>query len=145
MILVRYIIIKMRKLLKHILKAHIELPFLKNRGSFFDFRSIIVKGDYLVIRGITGGPYAGETTDIYYDGNNVGVFAAHDFDITNSCNVNLILDFIDFIKSNINFEYYENEPTSTSMVELSLEDCNKIEDWGKSHMFNESVIFDKNS
>lgn len=28
-------------------------------------------------------------------------------------------------------------------MELSLEDCNKIEDWGKSHMFNESVIFDK--
>ena len=41
------------------------------------------------------------------------------------------------------FEGYENEPTSTGMVELSLEDCNKIEDWGKSHMFNESVIFDR--
>ena len=133
----------MRKLLKHILKAHIELPFLKNRGSFFDFRSIIVKGDYLVIRGVTGGTYAGETTDIHYDGTNVGVFAAHDFDITNRCNVNLILDFIDFIKSNIDFERYENEPTSTGMVELTLEDCNKIEDWGKSHMFNESVIFDR--
>ena len=32
---------------------------------------------------------------------------------------------------------------STGMVELSLEDSNKIEDWGKSHMFNESVIFDR--
>lgn len=135
--------IKMRKLLKHTFKAHIELPFLKNKGSFFDFRSIIVKGDYLVIRGVTGGTYAGETTDIYYDGNNVGVFAAHDFDITNRCNLDLILDFIDFIKSNIDFEHYENEPTSTGMVELSLEDCNKIEDWGKSHMLNESIIFEK--
>ena len=55
----------MRKLLKHTFKAHIELPFLNSKGSFFDFRSIIVKGDYLVIRGVTGGTYAGETTDIY--------------------------------------------------------------------------------
>lgn len=110
---------------------------MKNKGSFFDFRSIIVKGDYLVIRGVTGGTYAGETIDIYYDGKNAGVFAAHDFDITNRCNLDLIIDFIDFIKSNIDFEYYESEPTSTGMVELSLED------WGKSHMFNESVIFDR--
>ena len=131
----------MRKLLKHTFKTHIYLPFLKNKGSFFDFTSITVKDDKLLIRGTTGGTYAGETTDIYYDGNNVGVFAARDVEITNYCNLDLILDFIDFIKSNIDFKSYENEPTDTGMVELTLEDCNKIEDWGKSHMFNECIIF----
>ena len=114
---------------------------MKNKGSFFDFRSIIVKGDYLVIRGVTGGTYAGEIIDIYYDGKNAGVFAAHDFDITNRCNLDLIIDFIDFIKSNIDFEYYESEPTSTGMVELSLEDSNKIEDWGKSLICSMKVLF----
>ena len=138
------ILIKMRKLLKHTFKAHIELPFLNSKGSFF-WLQIYYCQWWLSCHKRCNRWYICWRNNryIYYDGNNVGVFAAHDFDITNRCNVSLILDFIDFIKSNIDFERYENEPTSTGMVELSLEDCNKIEDWGKSHMFNESVIFDK--
>jgi hypothetical protein len=132
----------MRKLVKQN-TMNINLPFMKR--DTFKFQSIIVnKKKGALITGMTGGKYASETTDIYcwFDGE-VRVLGAHDFDMTNQCDLDMIRDFVDFVVDNIDIEYYESKPTNTGIVMMTLEDCKKIRDWSDTHKFDESVIFDK--
>jgi hypothetical protein len=135
----------MKNLVKHYSKK-IEFPFSRKAGGQFRFNSIIVKGDSALISGSVGSIYAAENGEIrVYPNGEVRVLGAHDFDITHFFDLNRIRDFVDFVKDNIDIEYYESQPTNSGLVMLTIEDCNKIEDWAKTHKFkfNESAIFDK--
>lgn len=105
--------------------------------------SIIVSGDSALISGSVGSTYAAENGEIrVYPNGDVKVSGAHDIDITHFFDLDRIRDFVDFVKDNIDIEYYERQPTNSGLVMLTIEDCNKIEDWAKTHRFG-SAIFDK--
>lgn len=129
----------MRKIVKHYSK-NIELPITEYNGSPFKFDSITFRGGDTIITGSAGGKYAAEATKIVVASwGDVSVYGPHGFENTEYYDVDLIKDFVDFFKNNIDVDYYESQPTNTGMVMLTPEDCYKLEKWTNSHKLTEST------
>lgn len=126
------------RLIKHY-SYNVKLPFTNFNNSPYKLDSIEFLSDNAVrIGGSAGGPYAAENTNIDVNGNLVSVYdTKHKIDHTKYYNTDLILEFVDFLKNNIDIERYDNMPTNTGMVLLSMDDTKKIEEWAKSHSYNE--------
>jgi hypothetical protein len=130
----------MRKIVKHYSK-NIELPITDYNGSSFKFDSIAFRGGDTMITGSAGGKYAAEATKIIVPSwGDVSVYGPHGFENAEYYDLDLIKDFVDFFKNNIDVEYYENQPTNTGMVMLSAEDCYKLVKWANSHKSNKNTI-----
>lgn len=129
----------MNKIVKHYSKI-IELPITDYNGSPFKFDSITFRGGDTLITGSAGGKYAGEATKIVVaQWGDVSVYGPHSFENTDYYDLDLIKDFVDFFKKNIDIDYYESQPTNTGMVMLTLEDCNKLVKWANSHRTNKNT------
>lgn len=130
----------MHKIVKHYSK-NIELPITEYNGSPFKFDSITFRFGDAIITGSAGGRYAAETTKIIVatSWGDVSVYGPHGIEKTEFYDLDLIKDFVDFFKDNIDVDYYENQPTNTGMVMLTSEDCNKLVKWTNSHKSNKDT------
>lgn len=132
----------MRKIMKHYSK-NIELPITEYNGSPFKFDSITFRGGDTIITGSAGGKYAAENTKIVVaEWGDVSVYGPHGIEKTEFYDLDLIKDFVDFFKNNIDVDYYENQPTNTGMVMLTSEDCNKLVKWTNSHSTTNETLFE---
>lgn len=131
----------MHKIVKHYSK-NIELPITEYNGSPFKFDSITFRCGDAIITGSAGGRYAAENTIIVVTPwGDVSVYGPHGIK-TEFYDLDLIKDFVDFFKNNIDVDYYENQPTNTGMVMLTSEDCNKLVKWTNSHSTTNETLFE---
>ncbi len=127
------------RIIKHY-SGSVKLPITQYNGSPYNFEGIIFGNNIARINGYAGGPYAAESTNIDVSENNISVYdTKHHIDHTQFYNQDLIKDFVNFFKENIDIDYYESQPTDTGMVMLSSTDTDKLRQWASSHKFAEKV------
>ena len=122
----------------------VKLPITQLNGNPFDFTSIQFSDCSVRIGGYAGGPYAAFSVNIDIDEDHddkIDVYdTKHRIDYTGYFNRNLILEFLQFYRENINVREYLHQPTNTGMVMLSAEDTDKLRKWASSHKFKESAM-----
>ena len=120
--------------------VQVYLPFTQYNNSPYNFNGIQINDWGVRLEGSAGGSYAAASTniDIYNDGTVSVYDTKHHLDNTKYYNLELIHDFLNFFKENIDVMSYLDKPTATGMVSLSSADTYKIKEWADAHKFVQS-------